>query len=147
MYKSVLFTLAAALTIASCDSQPAKQVVNGSSATKSPAGGIPVLVEADQFELEMKANNAQLVDVRTPGEWNTGHLPGAMLADISDFDAFRQIASELDNSRPVLVYCAVGGRSKQAAAWLSDNGYNMVYDLKGGINAWRSAGKTIVKDN
>lgn len=89
-------------------------------------------------------NSIQLIDVRTPEEYATGHLANARLINFQSADFAAQIKA-LDKNRPVLVYCAVGGRSGKAAAQLTKLGFPSVYDLDGGINAWKAAGKKIVK--
>lgn len=87
----------------------------------------------------------QLIDVRTPREYNAGHIEGAVLLDISKRDVFNNGIDALDKNRPVLVYCAVGGRSAAAAKLLADKGFSQIVDLNGGINAWVDAGKKTVK--
>jgi rhodanese-related sulfurtransferase len=59
-----------------------------------------------------------------------------------DFDS--QIA-RLDKQKPVIVYCAAGGRSPQAAAKMSKMGFSKVYDYSGGMNDWKSKGKKTVQ--
>ncbi len=87
-----------------------------------------------------KDQTIQLVDVRTPEEYAAGHIDGARLIDYYDTDFAAQIA-KLDKTKPVAVYCAAGGRSGSAAEQLIKMGYKQVYDLAGGMRAWRSAGK------
>ena len=76
----------------------------------------------------------QLLDVRQPGEYEAEHLPGAKLIPL------KQLADGLgglEKDKPVLVYCAVGGRSRAAAQFLSGQGFNEVYNLSGGIKKWQ----------
>lgn len=75
-----------------------------------------------------------LLDVRTPQEYFDVRLPGAHLIPIDKFSA--RIA-EVPKDRPVLVYCAVGSRSAQVAAYLVRQGYSRIYNLNGGIWAWQ----------
>ena len=91
-----------------------------------------------------KDQTIQLVDVRTPEEYAAGHIDGALLIDYYDTDFAAQIG-KLDKSKPVAVYCAAGGRSGSAAEQLIKMGYKKVYDLAGGMRAWRSAGKKEVR--
>jgi len=75
----------------------------------------------------------QLLDVRQPGEYEAGHLAGAILIPLKELaERYR----ELDQSKPVVVYCAVGGRSKVAAQLLMGLGVPTVYNMTGGIKAW-----------
>ena len=77
-----------------------------------------------------------LIDVRTPTEFASGHIPGAINIPVD------QIASrlgEIPSDMPVIVYCQSGTRSGRASGILSQNGYDTIYDL-GGIINWRNAG-------
>jgi rhodanese-related sulfurtransferase/rubrerythrin len=75
-----------------------------------------------------------LLDVRQPGEYEDGHLPGARLIPLPELN---QRLAELDPRQPTLVYCAVGGRSRVAAQILSAQGFETVYNLAGGFKAWQ----------
>lgn len=97
----------------------------------------------DAFEKFIKDNpGAQLIDVRTPEEFAAGHLPGARNINYYDDDFAAQMG-KLDKSKPVLVYCAVGGRSGSAAGDLKSWGFTKIYDLEGGFKAWKAKGKKI----
>jgi len=103
------------------------------------------LLKPNDFESIMKQDNAvQLVDVRTPEEFNAGHLEGASHIDFYNAD-FKNRISKLDKNKPVMVYCAAGGRSASAADQFTSLGFTKVYDLNGGIRAWQSSGKKTVK--
>ncbi|MGQ0482503.1 MAG: MBL fold metallo-hydrolase [Pseudonocardia sp.] len=77
----------------------------------------------------------QVVDVRGPGEFSGGALPGAVNLPLP---RLRESMAQLDPSRPVLVNCAGGYRSIAAASMLRANGFADVSDLLGGWNAWQS---------
>lgn len=97
----------------------------------------------DAFETMLKNDTTvQLVDVRTPDEFQSGHIAGAKLINFQSADFAEKIA-QLDKNRPVMVYCAVGGRSANAAKQCSKMGFSKVYDLKGGITAWKEKGKAV----
>lgn len=85
-----------------------------------------------------ETGNAQLLDVRTPEEFDKGHLARAQNADWNDA-AFEQQLGGVLKDKPVFVYCLSGGRSASAAKRLRKLGYTQVYDLKGGILAWQNA--------
>lgn len=74
--------------------------------------------------------NAQLLDVRTPAEWRQGKVTAATCVDYTSAD-FKQGIAKLDKTKPVFVYCAVGGRSIKAAKVLQDAGFKQVYNLTG----------------
>lgn len=79
-----------------------------------------------------------IVDVRTPEEFGSGHLSGAVNIDWNSGD-FQTKAGQLDKSKPIFVYCLSGGRSASAAAALRAMGYSSVYEMQGGMMQWRAA--------
>jgi len=90
--------------------------------------------EAREFMASRKSGEYQLVDVRQPREYEAGHLAGARLIPVKELPD--HLAS-LVRDKPVLVYCAVGGRSKAAAQYLAGRDFVAVYNLSGGIKAWQ----------
>lgn len=103
---------------------------------ESDKGNINKTISAEEFKkiIETKAE-AQLVDVRTQGEFNERHIPNATLMNINE-PGFQEVINTLDKSKPVLVYCLSGGRSSNAAGIMKDAGFKEVYNLKGGIMEW-----------
>ena len=77
-----------------------------------------------------------LLDVRQPWEYEEDHIPGATLVPLGDL---KEGTQDLEPDKPTLVYCAVGGRSRVAAQLLSGRGFEEVYNLAGGIKAYRGA--------
>lgn len=90
------------------------------------------------------SGDEQIVDVRTPEEFAEGHIEGAQNIDWKNSD-FAINVQALDKSKPVLVYCHSGNRSKSAAEYLSNNGFTAVYELEGGMSAWEAEGKAVQK--
>lgn len=89
--------------------------------------------EARQYLQTHTPEAVTVLDVRQPGEYRRGHIPGAKLIPLTDLsDRLR----ELNPAKPTIVYCAVGGRSRVAAQMLSGNGFEEVYNLSGGFKAW-----------
>jgi thioredoxin len=80
--------------------------------------------------------NPQLLDVRTPEEYAVEHLENASNVNWNG-DDFVAKAEKLDKSKPVFVYCKVGGRSNQAAIKLLELGFKEIYNLDGGIMKWQ----------
>jgi rhodanese-related sulfurtransferase len=83
-----------------------------------------------------------LLDVRTPKEFNEGHIPNARLFPIADLSRHLNDLPA-DKTQPVLVYCSSGVRSAKAAHTLYRNGFKDVYNLAGGLRAWIAAQKPI----
>lgn len=97
----------------------------------------------DEFEKQLtKSTDAQLLDVRTPGEYGEGHLAKAANVDYKSPD-FKEKIAKLDKNKPVYVYCLSGGRSAAAATALHESGFKEVYDMKGGYLKWNTSGKTV----
>ena len=104
---------------------------------------VTTTLEVDIFEKTVnKTPEPQLIDVRTPAEYANGHLPGAILIDVKEA-TFVSLIKELDNSRPVFVYCRSGRRSLEAAKILEKQGFKIVYNLEGGIISWKEKGKAV----
>ncbi|CAL1516658.1 rhodanese-like domain-containing protein [Chitinophaga sp. MM2321] len=99
--------------------------------------------DAEAFAKDIRQPGVQVFDVRTAGEFNTGHLPDALQADYTKKDEFYERVQYLDKQKPVYVYCLSGGRSAAAAKWMRENGFSDVVELEGGINAWKQAGKPL----
>lgn len=77
-----------------------------------------------------------LIDVRTPEEFASGHIPGAVNIAV---DELAQRLNEVPQDIPVVLYCRSGNRSGQAAQLLDRAGYAQIYDL-GGIATWAQQG-------
>jgi len=94
--------------------------------------------QAQQYMQEHASGTYTLVDVRQPREYEEAHLPGARLVPLPQLS---DRVGELPQERPLIVYCAIGGRSEMAARFLASRGFREVYNLSGGIKAWR--GETV----
>lgn len=90
----------------------------------------------DEFKSMMKDKNAQILDVRTAKEVAEGKIEGSVNIDYFS-PKFLENSSKLDKSKPVLIYCAAGGRSLSAAKDLKKAGFKKVYDLKNGYDGWK----------
>ena len=93
-------------------------------------------VEKSVFKLEMKKySDFQLIDVRTPEEYNNGNIENAENINFYD-DNFNEQLSGLDKSLPTFLYCQAGGRSFKAMEVMCELGFKMVYELEGGYSNW-----------
>jgi rhodanese-related sulfurtransferase len=84
-----------------------------------------------------------LVDVREPQEWSTGHLPGARLIPLAKLKASPKAALPRDG---IIFVCAAGVRSQAAAKAAEASGLSNLYNLTGGTRGWVSAGLPLVRD-
>jgi len=92
------------------------------------------VAQAKEYMEARGAEAYQLLDVRQPKEYEEGHLPGAILIPLKELPGR---LAELDRDKPVIAYCAVGGRSKAAAQFLAGKDFANVYNMAGGIKAWQ----------
>lgn len=88
---------------------------------------------ARKYMKEHEEGSYTLLDVRQPAEYQRAHIPTAKLIPLP---LLADELGQLDSHKPVIVYCAMGGRSRVAAQMLSGQGFDEVYNLNGGINAW-----------
>jgi phage shock protein E len=95
-------------------------------------------LQADPFK-NMIDSGATIIDVRTPEEYASGHIPGSRNINIKDPDFDRTILT-LDKAKSYAVYCASGVRSGKAAGVMRDHGFMNVYTLEGGIRTWKEKG-------
>lgn len=100
-------------------------------------------MKPDEFQKAIAGEKVQVLDVRTAGEFKTGHIKNALQADWTQNSQFLDRVKYVDKDKPVYVYCLVGGRSSAAADWMRQNGYTNVVELSGGINAWKAASKQL----
>lgn len=115
--------------------------------TVSYSGICQTLLTPEAFQKKLIATpKAQLIDVRTPGEYTQGHLLKSTNINFNDPGFARNIGS-LDKTKPVFVYCQVGGRSGKAAKLLIDKGFKEVYDMQGGYSKWSAASLPAAKPN
>ena len=90
-------------------------------------------------------SNVVVLDVRTVAEFTEGYIERAILIDQGQSDFIEKAKSTLPIEKKIAVYCRSGRRSANAAGKLADIGYKCV-NLKGGIIAWKDAGKPIVTE-
>jgi rhodanese-related sulfurtransferase len=88
-----------------------------------------------------RADGAVTIDVREPGEYLAGHVPGARLMPMGEVTAR---VDELPRTAPVYVICANGNRSLTIADQLIRDGYD-ARSVRGGTSAWEAAGRPVVR--
>ena len=93
-------------------------------------------VDAAKFSKAIAAPDAQILDVRTASEYQSGHIANALQANWLDPREFNNRTQYLDKSKTIYIYCQSGGRSASAQTALIQAGFNVV-NLEGGISNWR----------
>jgi phage shock protein E len=121
---------ALAVMLAACSMAAADDTATGGAMDPREAAGLL----ADRSELVV-------VDVRTPEEFEVGHLEGARLIDARSV-GFQAELEALDRDEPYLVYCRTGNRSGEAAALMHELGFAEVYDA-GGLAELAAAGARV----
>lgn len=93
------------------------------------------VLEPEVFKEHISHIPVQLIDVRTPREYQAGHIENAINIDLSSNNFTHQI-NKLDKQKPIYIYCRSGNRSTRASNELVKLGFIEIYDLKGGILRW-----------
>jgi rhodanese-related sulfurtransferase len=91
----------------------------------------------EEASAAMGRGQAVLIDVREPWENEQSRIPGAVLIPIGELP---DRLAEIPEDREVYVHCRVGGRSGKAVEYLREHGRSRVFNVVGGIDAWKEAG-------
>ena len=100
-------------------------------------------LDAPKFAEKIAEPDVVVLDVRTPEEFKSGHIPKAINIDIYS-DYFRADISALDKSKSYAVYCRSGKRSVNASSEMDLTGFKSTFNLTGGIIEWVDSGRTTV---
>lgn len=142
--KRFLILSAIVLLLVQCSNEEKKADSKGNpstSITQQATSFQSVSAQTGKMLLENKKNMV-LLDVRTPQEVRRfGTIKGGKLVP---FRVIMQNTLDISTDTPILIFCAVGGRSYFAGQVLARNGYKEVYNLKGGIDAWKKAGYPVI---
>ena len=101
-----------------------------------PNGAMYQSVDVATFAEIIQDSNVVLLDVRTQSEYEAGHIPGAILIDVTQADFLPKCKQQLPLDKTIALYCRSGNRSKKAAQLLSQENYKVV-ELNTGFNAWK----------
>ncbi|MEL6416514.1 MAG: rhodanese-like domain-containing protein [Pseudomonadota bacterium] len=114
------------------------------AATALPAFAAQEVSARQAFQLLQANPSVVILDIRTPREFNGGHIEGSI--NINYFDRnFRNRIAELDPNRTYLMHCAAGGRSDASIRILRNAGLTQVYHMGGGTSEWRREGFPLVR--
>lgn len=93
------------------------------------------VINPDQLTRLVNQQNAQVIDTRATENFTAGHIVNAINIPMAEFDQAEKKLAKLKN-KPVVVYCQVGRTSMKACQQLEKQGFEQVFNLKGGLNAW-----------
>tara|TARA_R100000655_G_scaffold95272_1_gene137152 strand:- start:1343 stop:1699 length:357 start_codon:yes stop_codon:yes gene_type:complete len=94
------------------------------------------ILNAEAFNDAISKENVQLIDVRTPAEYNGGFIKNAKNIDYFQQGTFKSNIEKLNKNKPIYLYCRSGNRSQKAAHSLSEMGFTQIFDLSGGYMKW-----------
>jgi rhodanese-related sulfurtransferase len=130
---------AAAQAGGSAEAAPATE---GAATEGAPTAGKREDIDIPTFAKDVETGGITLIDVRTKGEYDSGHVKGAVLVPVDEVSGTHPAIEHLPKDKPVYVICQVGGRSSQAADKLVAAGY-WVKNVKGGTGAWIATGHPV----
>ena len=99
---------------------------------------------ADLIDKHNGDNDFAILDIRTPGEFQSGHLSKSILVDFYS-QTFVDQLSRLDKEKTFLIYCRTGNRSTKSLEIFKKLKFQKVYHMASGISAWNSEGFAVVK--
>ena len=132
MKRILILTAACALLLTSCGTDTSSAIAQMESAA---ALNYQQITQEEAVELMQADNNSVTVDVRRQDEYDSGHIPDAILIPNESIGTEKPDALP-DLDQIILIYCRSGRRSKEAAQKLADMGYTNVYEF-GGIIDWK----------
>lgn len=114
-----------------------KEQIKFKNLLENPA--YPGVFDISPEELNGLRGQIRIIDVRQSEEFTgeLGHIPEAELIELQTIP---QRVSELSKSEQIVMVCRSGGRSAQATAYLLQNGYSHIYNMKGGMILWNMLG-------
>ncbi len=124
------------LSLAACTSNPPPLPAPSVSALQPAA---PVKVSTQEWVTVALSPGTVIIDVRTPAEFASGHVQGALNIPV-EFADFQERITQLDPNTTFALYCRTGSRSAEAARLMNNFGYVHVYDLDGGFSDLENTG-------
>lgn len=115
-------------------------LVGGMKAWDNSGFDIEPVPQMTVHELKEQRDGLQILDVRAPDEWESGHIPGARHFFVPDLC---ENLDKFDRNKPVVAYCDSGYRASLASSILKRQGFETVYNVPGSWQAWTHAGYPI----
>ena len=100
------------------------------------------IVSPEEMQTLLQSDNMQLIDVRTPKEYDSGFIANAQNIDYFS-PTFDEDIKKLDKEKPIILYCKSGRRSSKCSDKLLQAGFEKIYELDGGIIQWKKRGLEI----
>lgn len=147
IFKIVLLLLVVNFNFVGCKEAIDKQRndVNQTTNTKETPALFLKNIDEKNFKSLIVSQAGFLIDVRTPGEYNEGHIPGAVNIDWKNQEEFIAKIKDYAKDKPLLLYCRSGSRSGRASEYLKEQGYEKIYNLRSGFMGWLGMGYDLEK--
>lgn len=108
------------------------------------AADIKVVSVEDAAKLVKTDTNVVVLDIRTPKEFQAGHIKGATNINIGDLD-FADRIKKLDKSKTYIIHCQAGSRSARACEQIKTMDFDHMLHMKEGFGAWQKSGQPVEK--
>jgi rhodanese-related sulfurtransferase len=148
---TILLTLLIAAALVGCGGgDKATETPDAPTPTLAPVQGpalpptsvVPVTLAPADVQQWIERDDVTLLDVREPEEWSDdGYIEGAVNIPLGQLP---DRVDELDHDKTIIVMCRSGNRSTQGLGILASAGFANLHELGGGINAWKSAGLSVL---
>lgn len=122
------------LVLTACGGQPTPTAATGAEIDLAT---LSALVDPQTANLLRERDDVLLIDVREQAEYDAGHIPGITLIPMGEIP---NRLADIPKDKTVIVSCQSGGRSRQVASFLQEQGFTNIHDLDGGFSAWERAG-------
>ena len=130
--------------VLSCDDKDTKSTTSPDNTVSIEYGNVSREQAKSLVDANTGKNTFVVLDVRTPSEFASGHIAGAVNADFNA-DSFADDVAALDTAKTYLVYCRSGSRSASAVAYMKQQGFAKIYNMTGGVIQWSEAGYELVQ--
>ena len=138
--KILLITVLLTLNFNGCNDPENEKPINENAGNKNSDSLYENFTVEQSYKFLMsnlKNENAELLDVRTPAEYQAGHINGSKLIDFYSSD-FKDKLRDLDKNKTYLVYCRVGRRSGIAVEIMKELGFKEAHNMSGGFTEWEA---------
>ena len=133
-----------ALSVASCGAfmPPVADVIEIQAVVEDPVIELAPNLSVDEVAQVMSQTEVVVVDVREDWEFNSGHIPDAVLIPVAEI---ADRVDEIPTDVPVVLVCRSGNRSSQAYRYLKQQGFENIHNMLGGMLDWSESGYEVVQ--
>ncbi len=96
-------------------------------------------IDKETFIAEVIGKDVQLIDIRTPEEYEKGYIDDAVNIDFLQEETFKKDIQKFDKNQPIYIYCRSGGRTGRASKLMQQMGFKKIFDYSGSYNDWSAS--------